>query len=63
MKVNPIEMQKCLGGVDYPASKDDIVSEASRHGAGKDIMDALKKLPAKEYPSPAEVSKEIGKEV
>ncbi len=61
-KVNPIEMQKCLGGVDYPASKDEIMRQAEQHGASKDIMGALKKLPETDYESPAAVNREVGKE-
>ncbi|OII63532.1 hypothetical protein BJP40_02840 [Streptomyces sp. CC53] len=61
MTVNPIEMQKNLGGVHYPASKQDIVRRAEQHGAGKKIMDALKSLPDKEYDSPAAVNREVGR--
>ncbi|MFF5715380.1 DUF2795 domain-containing protein [Streptomyces buecherae] len=60
MDVNPIEMQKCLGGVHYPASKREIVDQAKEHGAGKDVMGALKSLPEKEYDSPAAINKEVG---
>lgn len=59
MTVNPIELQKSLGGVSYPAAKQEIVEQAQQHGAGKDIMKALNALPDKEYDSPAEVSKEV----
>ncbi|MFK4694293.1 hypothetical protein RKD22_007311 [Streptomyces pristinaespiralis] len=62
MAVNPIEMQKALGGVNYPASKEEIVDQASKHGAGKEIMSALGSLPSKRYDSPAAVNKEVGKD-
>ncbi|WP_189551229.1 DUF2795 domain-containing protein [Streptomyces lavendofoliae] len=61
MAVNPIEMQKALGGVNYPASKKEIVDQASRHKAGQEVMKALDSLPDKEYDSPASVNKEVGK--
>ncbi|MFF7213050.1 DUF2795 domain-containing protein [Streptomyces sp. NPDC008238] len=60
MNVNPIEMQKALGGVDYPASKQDIIDRASSNKADRDIIDALEGLPDQEFGSPAEVSREIG---
>lgn len=60
MTVNPIELQKCLGGVNYPAPKQEIIDQAQQHGAGQDIMDALGGLPDKEYDSPAAVNKEVG---
>ncbi|MDN3296036.1 DUF2795 domain-containing protein [Streptomyces ficellus] len=62
MAVNPIEMQKALGGVNYPASKEEIVQQASKHKAGEEIMKALDALPNKQYDSPAAVNKEVGKE-
>lgn len=62
MAVNPIEMQKNLGGVSYPASKDEIVRQAKEHGASKKVMDALKSMPDKEYDSPAAINKEVGKD-
>ncbi|MFJ8648670.1 DUF2795 domain-containing protein [Streptomyces sp. NPDC093546] len=61
MNVNPIEMQKALGGVEYPASKKDIVGTAQKHKASREVMDALKSLPEKEYPSPAAINKEVSK--
>ncbi|GGP94358.1 DUF2795 domain-containing protein [Streptomyces roseolilacinus] len=62
MAVNPIEMQKNLGGVSYPASKDEIVRQAKEHGAGKEVMDALASMPDKEYDSPAAINKEVGRD-
>lgn len=61
MNVNPIEMQKALGGVSYPASKKDIVETAKSHGASKEIKQALSALPEKEYDSPAAVNKEVSR--
>ncbi|MEU9984532.1 DUF2795 domain-containing protein [Streptomyces sp. NPDC050856] len=62
MTVNPIAMQKALGGVNYPASKQDIVDHAQGNGADDEIMEALNALPEKDYDTPAAVSKEVGKE-
>ncbi len=62
MNVNPIEMQKSLGGVNYPASKREIVEKAKSNGAGPEVKKALDALPEKEYDSPAAVNKEVGKE-
>ncbi|MFC8536685.1 DUF2795 domain-containing protein [Streptomyces sp. NPDC057249] len=62
MNANPIELQKALGGVDYPAGKDAIVDQARQNGAGDEIMAALDALPDKEYESPAQVNKEVAQE-
>jgi hypothetical protein len=60
-KVNPIQVQKYLKGVDYPASKDDIVRTAEEQGADEDIRATLDRLPDQEYETPADVSEAIGK--
>jgi uncharacterized protein DUF2795 len=60
-KVNPIQVQKYLKGVDYPASKDDIVRTAKKQGADEAIRAALDRLPDQEYRAPADVSEAIGK--
>ncbi|MCS0638424.1 DUF2795 domain-containing protein [Streptomyces sp. LP05-1] len=62
MTVNPIAMQKALGGISYPAAKQDIVDAARSNGADQDIVSALDGIPDKEYETPAEVSKQVGKE-
>lgn len=58
-KPSPIDVQKALGGMDYPASKADIVSKAEESGAGGAVLDALKNMPDQEYNAPTDVSKEI----
>ncbi|MEU3221125.1 DUF2795 domain-containing protein [Streptomyces sp. NPDC006971] len=62
MNANPIELQKCLGGLGYPAGKESILEQARENGAGEDILDALGALPDKEYESPAEINKEVAQE-
>ncbi|WP_427172696.1 DUF2795 domain-containing protein [Arthrobacter sp. 92] len=56
---NPIQIQKFLGGVDYPANRDTLVSTAKKSGADADVIHALESLPEKEYESPASVSKAV----
>ncbi|MFJ4220172.1 DUF2795 domain-containing protein [Curtobacterium luteum] len=56
---NPIEIQKYLSGIDYPASKDDIVATAEREGATGDALEALKNIPDGEYDAPTAVSSAI----
>lgn len=60
--VNPIQVQKFLAGMDYPASRDDIVSHAKQHGADKDVLQTLEHLHDKHFQTPADVSKAIGQE-
>ncbi|RSN62467.1 hypothetical protein DMH01_07230 [Amycolatopsis sp. WAC 04182] len=61
-KANPIEIQKCLSGVDYPAGRDDLVRAAEVNGADDRTLDLLRNLPDREYEGPSGVNKEIAKE-
>ena len=57
--VSPIDIQKALSGMDYPAGRDDIVHHAESHGADKDVLDALKKIDDREYEGPSGVSSAV----
>lgn len=59
-KVNPIQLQKHLKGVDYPASKQDLIEHAQQQGADEDAISALEQLPDEQYEAPTDVSKAIG---
>jgi hypothetical protein len=59
--VNPVQVQKFLGGIDYPATKDQILETARRRGADDNVMQALQQLPKREYNGPNAVSEELGR--
>lgn len=61
MVVNPIQIQKFLEGMVYPASKEQIIQYAEQQGADEDIIGTLQRLPAEEYETPADVNEAIGK--
>jgi hypothetical protein len=54
--VSPIDIQKALGGMDYPATKEQIVEHAQQHGGSDDVVEALKKIEDREYEGPSGVS-------
>ena len=58
---NPIQVQKFLSGVDYPAGKDDIVQAAQDNGADDNVLDALRNLPDQDFDAPTDVSEAIGR--
>jgi hypothetical protein len=60
--VSPIDIQKALSGIDYPAKKDDVVKHAESHGGGGDVLEALKGIDDQEYDTPAAVSKAVFKD-
>ena len=49
--VSPIDIQKALKGMDYPASKQQILEHAK--GSDEEVVDALQKIDDREYEGPA----------
>jgi hypothetical protein len=54
--VSPIDIQKALGGMDYPARKEEIVKHAQEHGGDDDVVKALQGIEDREYEGPSGVS-------
>jgi hypothetical protein len=59
---DPIEVQKHLKGVDYPATKDDLISHAESNGAPEDILDQLRGMSKDSFDGPNAVVQAISKE-
>ena len=55
MDVNPIEVQKALKGVKYPASKQELISHARSNDAPDEIVEALENADADEFDGPDKV--------
>lgn len=60
MAVNPIQLEKYLKGVNYPASKNDLIKQAQQNGADQKVLDTLKQLPDQKFEGPTGISKAIG---
>ncbi len=60
-KTNPVQLQKVLKGLDYPARKDAIIARARQNGGDEDALETLQKLPDDQYQTPADVSKAVGR--
>jgi Protein of unknown function (DUF2795) len=60
-KATPIEVQAFLDGVSYPTRKGDLLREAERSGAQREVRTTLQRLPEERFESPTEVSEAIGK--
>ncbi|HOS28952.1 MAG TPA: DUF2795 domain-containing protein [Desulfomonilia bacterium] len=54
------ELEKYLKGVDYPASKSDLVSKAKANGAPSEVIDMINSLSQDQFNSPIDVSKAFG---
>jgi Protein of unknown function (DUF2795) len=57
---NPVEVERYLKGVNYPAKKNDLIKHAQQNGASQDILETLKDLREENFNSPVDVSKAIG---
>jgi hypothetical protein len=49
--------QKALGGISYPATKDQLIERARANNAGTDVLAVLEDVPDGEYGGPNEISK------
>lgn len=59
-KVNPIQVQKFLKGINYPATKQAVLDHAKQQGADDPVCLTLERLPDKDFETPADVSQAIG---
>lgn len=60
-KANPVEVQKNLKGVDYPADKQELIQHAKQHGANQDVISLLEQLPDKQqFENPTDLNKALG---
>ncbi len=57
MAVTEAELEKYLKGVDYPASKSDLVDKARSNGAPGEVIDKINNLSESQFNSPVDVSK------
>ncbi|HLT18563.1 MAG TPA: DUF2795 domain-containing protein [Thermomicrobiales bacterium] len=53
---NPIEVQKNLKGISYPAQKDEVVRTARNNDAEDWIVQALERLPDQTFEAPTDVN-------
>ena len=61
MAISPIEVEKFLKGVDYPAKKADLIKYAmAEQEILPRVIETLKQLPDQTYDSPIAVNKAVG---
>ncbi|MCM0590784.1 MAG: DUF2795 domain-containing protein [Gloeotrichia echinulata IR180] len=61
-KANPVEVQRNLKGVDYPADKQKLIKHARKQGADQAVISLLEQLPddGEEYDNPADLNRSLG---
>lgn len=58
-KISPAEVQSALSGVEYPATKQELIGQAKDNNADDSVVNALQGLPNREFNSPADVTGEL----
>lgn len=59
--VQPNDIQQALGGMDYPASKEELIQQAQDNQAGQEVMNFLERIEEGQYESPTDVQEELGR--
>lgn len=62
IKTAPIQVQKYLKGMDYPATKNDLIEHAKKNGAEESVISMLQGMKTNKFNDPADVSKALGEE-
>ena len=57
-----VEIEKALKGMNYPASKQDLVQKAKQNNASQDVIQTIQNLPMDRFNSPTDVQKAWGQE-
>jgi Protein of unknown function (DUF2795) len=60
VSVDPTEVQKHLEGVEYPATKDEVISVADANDAPDDVIEMLQSMHGEQYDGPEEVMEALG---
>ena len=55
-RVNPVQLQRYLSGMNYPARRQDLLAQAEQNQADERALSSLERLPDEVYTSPADVS-------
>ena len=58
-KPNPTQVQKFLGGMNYPADKNEVIEHAREKNAPEDIMKMLQELADRKYEGPTGIIDEL----
>lgn len=59
-RVSPAEIQKYLAGVNYPATKEDLLAAARQNGAPQEVIREMEDMDADDFGGPQDVMKAYG---
>ncbi len=61
VRVSPAQVEKFIKGIKFPASKQQLIEQAEGNNANDDVLNILENVPDKQFNSPVDISKAIGK--
>jgi hypothetical protein len=61
VRVSPAQVEKSIKGIRFPASRQELVEQAESNNANGDVLNILENVPDKQFNSPVDISKAIGK--
>jgi hypothetical protein len=59
---SPANLTHHLKGVQFPATKEDMIKQAQKNGAERDIIEVIQQLPDQEYDSMSKILEGYGEE-
>lgn len=59
-KVSASEIERFIGGIDFPANKQDLVKQARSNDAPQEVLDVMEDFPDRKYNDAADVGRGIG---
>lgn len=57
---NPIEVEKHLKGIKFPANREDLIEHARQNDAPEEVLSTLERMPDREFNNAADVAKGVG---
>lgn len=57
---SPKHVTRSLRGIDFPASKEDLIEKARSENAGEEVLRHLERMPDQEYQNMADVMRGFG---
>lgn len=58
----PSNIENHLQGIDYPATKQDLLTVAEANNAPENVIETLQGMPSQQYEGPDDVMKAFGKQ-
>lgn len=59
-KVTAATVEKSIKGINFPASKQDLIQQAKSNNADKQVIQEIENLPKDQFSSPIDISKAFG---